>query len=339
MHGHPYPTLADRPIAPAMKDADSNCWLDDSPDPDDDPGCSEQLRVTDVDSDDSTEGSPLRLQCPDADRNLDARTASNHAETQHQHSMHNAHPPGGRDAPASSIPYDRPTPQKGGASDLTQARCASHHKSFAFRNRLPTPRFGKEDLLSLFSQAGAQRSGEQSSAGRASAEEQRLPFAFTLPPLSWIKPCRSRSDDSAHEDKDKSLNQKGSSSETERTTKELDEELQPSSTKQHRLHLNFKDDQLEAQFCQWSAKQHTKVTFKSCPRTGRCIITILAPQHQRCCRSYALSCSPACFCIQHTSGANPSVTCITCTWMRAVKKPQVRCDSCQHTQLYVTTAV
>ncbi len=50
MHGHPYPTLSERPLPQPQAVIQDGCWLDDSDHPDDESSGSQAMPVTEVDS-------------------------------------------------------------------------------------------------------------------------------------------------------------------------------------------------------------------------------------------------------------------------------------------------
>jgi len=106
-------------------------------------------------------------------------------------------------------------------------------------------------------------SSEEVSRHFSQGEDQRSSFSFTLP-LSWIKPKRSRSDDSAHEGQERVSGSQGSATSSPKLKGRRAGPAQAShavSYKQQKLLLNFKDKSVEKSYCLWQAQQRTKVLF------------------------------------------------------------------------------
>ena len=269
MHGHPYPTLSERPLAQPRSVIQDGCWLDDSDHPDDASSGSQAVPVTEADnaSNDSVQDDtkPFRLSRVDSQSvaTLASSLIAPFSVPESQHSMASAsdqisptssqHSPRQADSSTSSVPLDRPSHQKGGASPhkhtLTKPNCDAASK-LRKRNLSTAQRHvaeSSEEVSRLFSQA----------------DDHRPSFSFTLP-LSWIKPKRSRSDDSAREGQERVSGSQGSATSSPELKGRRAGPAQAShavSYKQRKLMLNFKDKSVEKRYCLWQAQQRTKVWF------------------------------------------------------------------------------
>jgi len=269
MHGHPYPTLSQRPLPKPRADKQDGCWLDDSDHPDDESSGSQALPVTEADtaSSDSAEDNTTPFSLSRVDSQSVATLASSltapFSVPESQHSTASAsdqislnssqHSPCQADSSTSSVPLDRPSQQKGGASPHTHS--------------LTKPSFHAASKLRKRNLSTAQRhvaeSSEEVSRHFSQADDQRSSFSFTLP-LSWIKPKRSRSDDSAHEGQERVSGSQGSATSSPELKGRRAGPAQAShavSYKQRKLMLNFKDKSVEKRYCLWQAQQRTKVCF------------------------------------------------------------------------------
>ncbi len=287
MHGHPYPTLSERPLPKHRADIQDGCWLDDSDHPDDESSDSQAMLVTEVDnaSSDSAEDDtkPIRLSrvdsqsvatlassltapfsAPGAQHSMASAPESQHSMAsapESQHSMASAssqtlpigslHSLSQADSSISSVPLDRPSHQKGGASSQ--------------KHSLTKPNFDAASKLRKRNLSTAQRhvaeSSEEVSRHFSQADDQRSSFAL---PLFWIKLKRSRSDDSAHEGQERVSGSQGSATSSPKFEGRTAGSAQAShavSYKQRKLMLNFKDKSVEKRYCLWQAQQRTKVVF------------------------------------------------------------------------------
>ena len=261
MHGHPYPILSDRPLPQPQAVSQDSCWLDDPDHPDDESSGGQAMPVTEVDSasSDSVEIDRKPSSLSRVDSQSVAALASSltapFSVPESQHSMASAssqtlptssqHSPCQADSSTSSIPLDRPSHQKGGSSP--------------YKHSLTKPNFHAASKLRKRNLSTAQRhvaeSSEEVSRRFGQADDQRSSFSFNLP-LFWIKPKRSRSDDSAHEGQGSAT----SSPKTKGRTCSPAQAGPAVSYKQQKLLLNFKDKSLEKRYCLWQAQQ-TKVVF------------------------------------------------------------------------------
>ncbi|KAA6419981.1 MAG: hypothetical protein FRX49_10003 [Trebouxia sp. A1-2] len=259
MHGHPYPILSDRPLPQPQAVSQDSCWLDDPDHPDDESSGGQAMPVTEVDSasSDSVEIDRKPSSLSRVDSQSVAALASSltapFSVPESQHSMASAssqtlptssqHSPCQADSSTSSIPLDRPSHQKGGSSP--------------YKHSLTKPNFHAASKLRKRNLSTAQRhvaeSSEEVSRRFGQADDQRSSFSFNLP-LFWIKPKRSRSDDSAHEGQGSAT----SSPKTKGRTCSPAQAGPAVSYKQQKLLLNFKDKSLEKRYCLWQAQQ-TKV--------------------------------------------------------------------------------
>ncbi len=270
MHGHPYPTLSERPLPQPQSVIQDGCWLDDSDHPDDESSGSQAVPVTEADNassdsaDDDTKPFSLSrvdsqsvatlassliapFSVPESQQSM-ASAANQISPTSSQHSLCQA------DSSTFSVPLDRPSHQKGGASP---------HKHTLTKES----NFDAASQLRKRSLSTAQRhvaeSSEEVSRLFSQTDDQRFSFSFTLP-LSWIKPKRPRSDDSAHEGQEGASGPQGSATSSPKLKGRRAGPAQAShavSYKQRKLMLNFKDKSIETRYCLWQAQQRTKVLF------------------------------------------------------------------------------
>ena len=270
MHGHPYPTLSERPLAQPRSVIQDGCWLDDSDHPDDASSGSQAVPVTEADnaSNDSVQDDTKPFSLSRVDSQSVATLASSliapFSVPESEHSMASASnqlsPISSRDplcqagSSTSSVPPDRPSPQKGGASP---------HKHTLTKK----PNFESASKLRKRNLSTAQRhvakSSEEVNRFFRQADDQRSSFSFALP-LFWSKPKRSRSDDSAHEGQARVSGSQGgvtSSPKFEGRTASPAQASHAVSYKQRKLMLNFKDKSVERGYCLWQAQQRTKVLF------------------------------------------------------------------------------
>ncbi|DBA76935.1 TPA: hypothetical protein ACH3X1_009531 [Trebouxia sp. C0004] len=266
MHGHPYPTLSKRPLPKPRADIQDGCWLDDSDYPDDESSGSQAVPVTEVDNASSVsvqdDTKPFRLSrvdsqpvaalassltapssVPESQHNM-ARASSQTLPIGSQHSLCQA------DSGTSSVPLDRPSHQKGGFSP--------HRHSLTKPNVDVTSKLRKRNLSKA--QRHVAESSEEVSRRFGQTDDQRS-SSFSLP-LVWIKPKRSRSDDTAHEGPERVSGSQGSATSSPRFKRRRAGPAQAShavSYKQQKLMLNFKDKSVEKRYCIWQAQQRTKV--------------------------------------------------------------------------------
>ena len=271
MHGHPYPTLSERPLPKPRADIQDSCWLDDSDHPDDESSGSQAVPVTEAD--DATSSSaedgtkPFRLSRVDSQSvaTLASSLTAPFSLPGSQHSMANAssqississqHSLCQPDSSTSSVPLDRPSFQKGGAP--------SHKHSLTNPNSDAASKLSKQNLSTA--QRHVAESSEEVSRRFRQADDQRSSFSFTLP-LFWIKPKRSRSDDSAHEGQERVSRSQGSATSSSKFKGIRAGPAQAShavSYKQRKLMLDFKDKSVENRYCLWQAQQRTKVVLIS----------------------------------------------------------------------------
>lgn len=269
MHGHPYPAAQEpRPLPSAFQPFKDSCWPDDSDSEEDDPGTSQLLPVTDakstLDSEPPSEppsawGS-LRINMdslsPQMAANPRPSVASSEQQQQDTHDDENT--PRGRhqhDVTASQNSLsDRPSCQKGGATDPssdTQHKPQHSTAGTLRRSALSTAQRRAIDTL-----ADLKRQFGQDDSVRSS-------FSFTLP-LFWIKPKRSRSDDSAHESgPDAKTFKTGGSAEdcppAKGKAQQPVQAIRHGSFKQNKFLLYFCDAAVERQFCTWQAQQRVQV--------------------------------------------------------------------------------
>lgn len=267
MHGHPYPKRSERPLPKPRADTQDGYWLDDSDHPDDESSGSQAVPVTEADNatsssaEDGTE--PFRLSRVDSHSvaTLASSLTAPFSLPESQHSMANAssqvasicsqHSLSRADSSASSVPLDRPSPQKGGAS--------SHKHSLTNPNSDAASKLSKRNLSTA--QRHVAESTEEVSRRFRQADDQRSSFSFTLP-LFWSKSKRSRSDDSAHEGQERVSGSQGSATSGPKFKGGRPGLAQAShavSYKQRKLMLNFKDKSVEDRYCLWQAQQRTKV--------------------------------------------------------------------------------
>lgn len=262
MHGRPYPVaLEPRPHPSDSQTPSDGCWPDDSDSEPEDPGTSQLLPVTDADgtedsaaSENSAFGS-LRI---NVDPNSQQAAPSQHpaavlVEQQQQeplndtprarHSLERVMSPGLR---------DRPSSQRGGASaPQSEGQQSPRHD----RQRSSALSTAQRRTFDTLSELRRQFSLD---------DRSRSSFGFALPRF-WIKPKRSRSDDSAHENDvsgKKMHKTKGSCEDAPKAEAFGQWPIQAtphSSYKQHKFLLQFCDNKVEKQFCLWQAQQRTKV--------------------------------------------------------------------------------
>lgn len=262
MHGRPYPVaLQPRPLPSDSQTPSDGCWHDESDSEPEDPGTSQLLPVTDAGStveSAASEVSAFASLRVNVDPNSQQAAPTQHpapvlVEQQQQdplddtprarHSLERVAPPG---------LCDRPSSQRGGASaPQSEGQQSPHHD----RQRSSALSTAQRRTFDTLSELRRQFSLD---------DRSRSSFGFALP-LFWIKPKRSRSDDSAHENDGpgtKVQKTKGSCEDAPKASAFGQWPVQASphsSYKQHKFWLQFYDRKVEKQFCLWQAQQRTKV--------------------------------------------------------------------------------
>ncbi|KAL3141454.1 hypothetical protein ABBQ32_005020 [Trebouxia sp. C0010 RCD-2024] len=262
MHGHPYPAAQKpRPLPSAFQPSKDSCWPDDSDSEDDDPGTSQLLPVTEAESaSDSASSEPpsawgsLRINMESLSPQIAASTRPSITISQQQQQEPRDATPRARHE-QTQPQLDRPSGQRGGASDPSADRQHKPHHDAAGTRRSSALSTAQRRAIDTLAELKRQFSQDDS---------LRSSFTFTLP-LSWMKPKRSRSDDSAHESNGpdaKSCKTEGSAKDSpdfEGKAQQPVQAIKHGSCKQHGFLLNFCDAAVERQFCMWHAQQRTKV--------------------------------------------------------------------------------
>lgn len=264
MHGHPYPAASEpRPLPPASTASKDSCWPDDSDTEDDDPGTSQLLPVTEAEStpdsapsDHPSAWGSLRINMESLSPQIAASTRPSLASSQQQQQQPRDDTPRAKHEHERAQPQpDRPSGQRGGASDTSSDRQHKPHHDTAGTRRSSALSTAQRRAIDTLAELKRQFSQDDS---------LRSSFTFTLP-LSWIKPKQSRSDDSAHESNGpdaKSRKTEGSAKDSpavEGKAQQPDQAIRHGSYKQRGFLLNFCDAAVERQFCMWQAQQRTKV--------------------------------------------------------------------------------
>ena len=261
MHGHPYPVAPEpRPLPSDPQTPSDGCWPDDSDSEPEDPGTSQLLLVTDADS---TMDSAASALSPFGSLRVNLDPTSPQAASSQQpiaESVEQQQPlddtPRARHSPKRAMSprslCDHPSRQRGGDSAFVP-----HTQSSPCHAAVSTSAFTTAQRRTVNTLSELRRQFSQDDSARAS-------FTFALP-LFWIKPKRSRSDDSAQENDGHRTNThiaKGSAedgSRIEAKTQWPAQAIAHGSYKQHSFLLQFRDTAVEKHFCLWQAQQRIKV--------------------------------------------------------------------------------
>ena len=265
MHGHPYPVAPEpRPLPSDPQTPPDGCWPEDYDSEPEDPGTSQLLPVADADStmdsaasDTSAFGSfRVNMDPNSIPQAVSSQQPSLAAESvEQQQSLDNTsrgrHITERVTSPSSSL-CDRPSSQRGGGSASSLHRGSSPCHAAASTSAFTTAQRRTMNALSELSRQFSQDDSARSS------------FSFALP-LFWIKPKRSRSDDSAHENdgsRTKTHVTKGSTEAGSEVVAKTQRPVQATS------HGSYKQHPFLLQFCRHGSRKAVLLVASSAAYQG-----------------------------------------------------------------------